>query len=231
MPTGDTLMTSAAYISTVCTATQVLCRGSGSGGSNTHTKLFTSRREVWLWQVTGTIMGSWRAVHQAATWLGRCPGAHQYSATVWWHDIRVHGWGGGPERQEGASAAVLANIALSLHLSHTITALREGLWCVSCSGRPQPGYGSSTGQPFTRHPGLENVTILQCSTAFSRNSTHVATMWEVAALLSYLISKSCYVPDAEVNPLLSPWTCGSQKGAVAHLCISINIHHLQGNLA
>lgn len=111
----------------------------------------------------------------------------------------------------------------SASLPHVI-ALREGLQ--ASSGRPQPGHGSLTSQPSSRHPSLENLTILRGWTAFKKNSIHTAVVQERAALLSYLISKGCYILDAEGNPLLPPWTHGSQKAAVAHLWISINIHHL-----
>lgn len=74
----DRLMTSTRYVSTACRAIHVPCRGSGSEDSDIHTKLFTSGRKASLWQVTRTIMGSWRAMHQcwAPPWLGRCLSAH-----------------------------------------------------------------------------------------------------------------------------------------------------------
>lgn len=111
-------------------------------------------------------------------------------------------------------------------------ALREGLQVsMSCSGRSQPGDGSLTRQLPSSHPSLENLTIFQGSTAFWKNLIHIAAVQERVALLSYLISKGCQVLDTEGNPLLSLWTCGSQKAAIADLWISININHLQWNLA
>lgn len=230
---GDRRTTSARHVSTACAATRVLRRGSGSEDSHIHTKLFTSRGEVSLWQVTKTTMGGWRTTHQGcyvAGQLPRCASSTQHYFLV---TRCTCSWpGGAPERQEGARAAAPAHAALGLRPMRAITTLREGLQAsTSCSGRPQPGHGSLTSQPSSRHPSLENLAILQRSTAFSRNSTRVATVQEGAPLLPYLISKSCYVPDAGVNPLLFPWTCGSQKAAVADLWISMNIHHLQGNHA
>lgn len=196
----DRLMTSTRYISTACTAIHVPCRGSGSKDSDIHTKLFTSGEKTSLQQVTRTIMGSWRATHQGCYMAGQMPQCT--SATVWWHDACVHG-SRAPERQGAARAAIPVHTALGLCLTHTIGALREELQAsVSCSGRAQPCHGSLTDQ-HPRHLSLEDVTNLQCSMAFSRNLVHVATMQEGAVLMSYLISKSC-VPDAEVNPLLSP---------------------------
>lgn len=144
----------------------------------------------------------------------------QYSATVWWHNARVHAWGLLKGRRVPGLPYQHTRPLVCAWL--TIVALGEGLQAsVSCSGWPQPGHGSLTSQPSPRYPSLENLTILQCSTAFSRNLIHVATMREGAALLSYLISKSCYVPNAEVNPLLSPWTRGSQKSCSSW---SLNFH-------
>lgn len=69
----DRRTTSARHVSTACAATRVLRRGSGSEDSHIHTKLFTSRREVSLWQVTRTMMGGWRTTHQGCYVAGQLP--------------------------------------------------------------------------------------------------------------------------------------------------------------
>lgn len=229
----DRRTTSARHVSTACAATRVLRRGLRLWGQPyPHQAVHVTRGSLTL---AGHKNHDGRLKDHAPRLLrgwAVAPVRIQYSTLLSGDAMHVFGARGAPERQEGARAAAPAHAALGLRPMRAITTLREGLQAsTSCSGRPQPGHGSLTSQPSSRHPSLENLTILQCSTAFSRNSTHVATMREGAALLPYLISKSCYVLDAEVNPLLLPWTCGSQKAAVADLWISINIHHLQGNRA
>lgn len=200
---------------------RVLRRGSGCEDRDTRTKLFTSRREVSLWQVARTIMGGWRAVHWGCYAAGQMSWCTSSTRQLSGDTMHVFTLGELPERQKGARTAVPVHTALGLCPTRTTVALRERVQAsVSCSRRPQPGHGSLTTQPSPTHPSLENLSILQYSMALSRNSIHVATMREGAALLSYLTSRSCSVPNAELNPLLSSWTQGSQKAAVADLWIS-----------
>lgn len=171
-----------------------------------------------------TTLSSWTATYQGSSRAGPMPSAHPEPPAVCWHDACIWGWG------------LLKGCRVPWPpcpqcVPPTGRALREALQAsMSCSGRPQPGHGSPTCQLSSSHPCLENLTFLQGSTTFKKILIHIAAVQERAALLSYLISKGCCVLDAEENPLLSLWTCGSQKAAIADLWISINIHHLQWNL-
>lgn len=154
----------------------------------------------------------------AALWLGRHPRTQSSSPLVRWHRARGHAWA--PGRQSSARAATLVPGPQRCPLL-AIAALGRNSQAMPARGRSLASLCLDT--------YIWTNGVFRCVMAFSRNSVHLAMVGEGVLPPSCLIPENCCMQTA--NSLLSSWTRGSQNATTAHLWISINIRHLQENLA
>lgn len=148
----DTLMTSAQHIMARALGTAVATPSCSCCTGQSH----PGRPQELLWVAE-------EPCSKAAPRLGQCPEHILYSQLS--ADTMCVFGAGGSWRAAGCQDC---RASASPSLPHDM-ALREGLQAsVSCSGTLQPGHGSLTSQPSSWHPSLENLTILQGSTALKK---------------------------------------------------------------
>lgn len=206
-----------------CACSHMACTGHGPKDSAPQAQLLMAEwrslasllcRVTWT-----TIMGNGQAVGCALGLLHGWAGTPGLS--------RAHPWSGDAVRE--VTPGLLAGRALT-GLPHRA---RASEMLLTCHHRPWP----SQAMPVRAH----SLAILHLHTyiwtngvfwyamAFLRNAIHLATVGVGVLLPSCLIPENCCMQTA--NSLLSSWTHGSQNATTAHLWISINIHHLQRNIA